>query len=776
MNRNKQRVGVCLLLSGVCLASSQAFALGVETHRTINVYAAGIVGLWNFDSYLHHGLALARGRLTSLRRGRQQLTVEQWLGEGGIREDDHVRFTHHFHDPLQPLDRAGLRVGPLSVGSSVAWMHDSSQDWSWSAARRLYYSALTEDDPVTREALWADLFRALGQVMHLVVDASVPEHTRNDMHPLGAMRIRNSYEAWVGSQHEANATQEAQFLARYLAAPIPAVTPTSVAALVDADHYDGSNPGVTVGADSRAPVAAGLAEISNANFFSEDTLRGQYPSPTDAGLIPVNLVTPLGKVRRYFSRPPGQGLLPANPLKAECASDAMSLRLPVGRAPYPCVDPLVWNQVAMHMLPRAVGYARGVLDYFFRGSLAVTDVTWDASGVRMDVWNTSDEEMEGVFEIWARHDPDSTRERRTKLATLGSGERIRLAPGDLYTFERIAIPSDARATAKHVLVFRGRLGAEDDAVAAQVFTVPHVDIRQTTYAAGTEFFCAAPAGSSAGPAANTTSTIRTDSRSCAWRIVAHHVTGTLATNMPVDPATRHPEPILAKIEARWTGDVNPVPLVVDGRSVGRTWLRHGSEPDPTTFEIHDPTVRVWTRPLALVVTYTTGRQAVLRMVRIVSAGVTHEKMMMLDNRTPPGTVLVASRRSATAFLSLDLTREFETVAHSGFAAPLSDAVNREFGSSSMSEGTVADRHMFLQMEIDEFQTFSASASASAAAQTVYDSIQLRAPHPDGPTYGWDAEVRRIYQPAEMEFLRAFVTAAPVPFTVRLTGAGVTGTQ
>ena len=246
--------------------------------------------------------------------------------------------------------------------------------------------------------------------------------------------------------------------------------------------------------------------------------------------------------------------------------------------------------------------------------------------------------------------------------------------------------------------------------------------------------------------------------------------------MPVDPATTHPEPILAKIEARWAGDANPVPLVVDGRTVGRTWLRQGSEPDPTTFEIHDPTVRGWTQLLALVVTYTNGREAVFRMVRIISAGVTHEKMMVFDNRTPPGTVLVASRRSATTFLSLDLAWEFETLAHSGFAAPRWTTANRAFGRSSISEGIVADRAIFLQMEIDDFQTFSASASASAAAQTVYESIELKSPHPDGPTYGWDAEVRRIYQPMDREFLRAFVTSAPVPFTVRLTGAGVAGTQ
>ena len=38
--------------------------------------------------------------------------------------------------------------------------------------------------------------------------------------------------------------------------------------------------------------------------------------------------------------------------------------------PYPCVDEAVWEETASHMLPRAVGYARGVLDYFFERYLA----------------------------------------------------------------------------------------------------------------------------------------------------------------------------------------------------------------------------------------------------------------------------------------------------------------------------------------------------------------------------------------------------------------------
>lgn len=733
-------------------------------------------------------LGFKHGRATSLRRDQRTLTIEDWVGEGGVREDDAWRFLFHFHDPLRPRETAGLGAGPVRFSSSMTWMHDPAQRWSWPWARRMYYAALTEEDPVRRDAMWADLFRALGQMMHLVVDASVPEHTRNDMHPLGAMKVENSYERWVGRQHEANPTQEAAFVAKYFGAPIgfaeellavgaAAVEPAEllpVARLIDADRYTGANPGVTVGADVRSPLGVGLAEIANANFFSEDTLRGQYPSPTDAGLIPVNLTTPLGKVRRYFSRPAGQGLLPANPLKAECASDALHLRaVPAGRPPYPCVDPLVWNQVAAHMLPRAVGYARGVLDYFFRGSLAVTDVSWDDSGVRMDIWNTSRDAMDGVFEIWARHDPDTPAERRTKLATIGEGERILLEPGYPNTFAGIRIPADARSSAKHVLVFRGRLGEEEDAVVAQVFTVPHIDVQQTTYSAETELVCPEPTTVSAPtPHPKTTVTVVSGAHRCEWRIVGHRVTGTLVTNMPIDMATTDPEPIVARIEARWGGAADPVPLVIDGRSVGGAWIRQGSEPDPRTFELLDPTARPVFGTLALVVTDTGGRQIVFPMARILSAVVAHEKMMVLDNRAPAGPVLVASRRSALALLSFDVAAYFETVTHSGFAAPLWAASQREFGNYAMSEGLFVSGGVFLQMEIDDFRTFAASEPSSA----FYDSIVLTSPHPDGPTYTWDAEVRRIYQPMEREFLRAFVTATPVAFPVRLTGAGAAGTQ
>jgi hypothetical protein len=769
----------------MCAFGGSVLTLGVDTHTLVNRQAA--LQSEYFRSHLREAIGFHDDVLTPLRKGNDSRQLVQWLEEGGAREDDGVRFLHHFHDPLQSPESAGLGRGPARFSSSIRWMHDPGQDWSWPAARNLYYQALTEADPVRRDALWADLFRAVGQIMHLVVDASVPEHTRNDMHPLGAMKVENSYERWVGSLHEANGAKEAEFVARYLSAPIGFVdellrsdnagaanAASLVARLVDADRYDGGNPYVTVGADSRTPVATGLAEIANANFFSEDTLRGQYPSPTDSGLIPVNLTTPFGKVRRYFSRPAGQGLLPANPVKAECASDGL-LAARAGRSPYPCVDPLVWGQVAAHMLPRAVGYARGVLDYFFRGSLAVSSVTWDDEGVLLQIQNTSAEEMEGVFEIWARHDPDTPRERRTRLVTLNGGDPVWIGAGEPFWFEGVQIPPDARPSATNVLVFRGRLGAEIDAVAAQVFTVPSVDVRQDTYTASTEFVCTAPTGTVARtPLPRTTVTVRSESHSCGWQIRAHHITGTLSTNMPVDPLTGRPHPVIARIQVQWASDPVPVPIVIDGRPAGTSWRRVGDEADPSSFEIADPTVRPALSSPYVVVIYIDGRQDVVQLARIGSANVSHEKFMLLDNRAPNGPTLIASRRSVTALLWYDWTTRFEAIEHSGYVPPINAATTRMFGTAGLSEGLFVSQFVYLDMVMDDFEVFG----DAPAAEDFYRAITLTSPHPDGPTYGWTAQVRRTYRPAERHFLKAFVTTEPEPFVVRLSGraGGITGTQ
>ena len=471
-------------------------ALNVRTHELVNIAAAGSAA---FDTYLREALGFSNGRETLLQNGPLDLTAELWLAEGGTHEDDGglltARFYNHFHNPLKPWSEAGLHATGHS-SSSVQWMQDPNQGWGWKDAREFYRKALTSSDLGTREAATADLFRALGQVMHLVVDASVPEHTRSDPHPLGTitnllgLRAGN-YEYWVSEQHAGPA--EGDFIARYLSNPIgfdssilqiPAppgesVATVPIARLIDTDRYQEHgplppDPNVTLGG------AIGLAEFSNANFFSEDTRHGTFPFPRRAGLTPSPRVAPKGsRVRAYLAKPAGQGLPTAVAL-AECVTERSVGRWTVSKsAPYPCVDEAVWQETATHMLPRAVGYARGVLDYFFRGRLRAEFWTYSVSPpgtALVAIVNESGESMSGNFQFYV----DGTSQFRQRASatyinvnsdpwSYYPGATFSLAPGEAAVAVMNAPPAGGT---HHMLVFEGRLGLEENAVASDTVVLP----------------------------------------------------------------------------------------------------------------------------------------------------------------------------------------------------------------------------------------------------------------------------------------------------------------
>ena len=356
------------------MAADTAIALNQPTHRLINQAAANTP---TFDGFLQTELGLRDGLVEFF----DHVPAIVWIGEGGDREDDGIRFFRHFHDPLQPWDEAGL----AQFDSSIRWMQrsDEVQGWSWHKARNSYWTALTTADPIAQQRNWADTFRALGQIMHLVVDASVPEHTRLDPHPLEGicrsvyLRCLGNYEYWVSDQHTAPESR-ADFIFTYLSTPIDfdrailqeptadLAAPIPIARLIDTDTYTGADPNVTL------TGAVGIAEVANANFFSEDTGDRSYPFPSLAMLEPSQRPAPrTGRPRAYFKKGLGDGM-PVDPALAECIfyqrTSAEGVLQPVS---YTCVDENVWKATARLMLPRAVGYARGVLDYFFRGRIEI---------------------------------------------------------------------------------------------------------------------------------------------------------------------------------------------------------------------------------------------------------------------------------------------------------------------------------------------------------------------------------------------------------------------
>jgi hypothetical protein len=479
----------CLILLALVLATPlaqiptvhDAFALNERTHEIINEQAAGASSI---DSTLRDQLGFSEGIRTTFRAAAETNTALRWIGRGGAREDESTaleyltgkaRSFRHFHDPLLLWDRSGLFY-PLTIPpritrfeSSIRWAQRSDQDresghgnFSWRDARRYFRSALTDPDPTLREQAFADTFRALGQVMHLIADASVPEHVRNDPHAEGWIEDKvgqvGNYEYWVQAQHVKSGTEPA-FIRDYLSAPITldpellqiavpsaeTIARVPIARLFDSDRYTGSNPDVTN--DSRI----GIAEVANANFVSEDTYYGEYPHPALANLPKyVGTYSKIGEKRSYY-RKEGAGLR-VDPVAAECVLDEAT-----GVATF-CKDDDVWRQTARHMLPRAVRYGQEVLDYFFRGKLDA-DVIVDPnneSQYRLIATNASEEALvDGTVTVYA-DDPQNN--VRIEVASASKIQVSGVQKGDPL-FDPLSFQPPENAE-RFMVVYQGTLGQE----------------------------------------------------------------------------------------------------------------------------------------------------------------------------------------------------------------------------------------------------------------------------------------------------------------------------
>jgi len=150
------------------------------------------------------------------------LSITGWIMRGAIREDDNpsetsdtdepggpfFRVFNHFYDPAngKGLSRFGIPIGapapdwalvPGTTGP-VFLVANKENHFTIANAREAMWRALTlktstggDDIPPSdwtgtkeerRKAYWATVFRALGDVVHLVQDVAQPQHTRNDAH------------------------------------------------------------------------------------------------------------------------------------------------------------------------------------------------------------------------------------------------------------------------------------------------------------------------------------------------------------------------------------------------------------------------------------------------------------------------------------------------------------------------------------------------------------------------------------------------------------------
>ncbi len=185
-----------VLLGLFVITPYQARAYNVQTH----IYLTSAI----FDFYKQHyaGHYSSSGLSDDLKN---------YLLEGSQREDDAPRWLNHFYDPVK--DR-GLTYDPaidplINVGTwekSVDWAQDEKNQNSLSyESTSLIASILNASQqkqlglfPDESNFAWQQAIRywingdkekalfSLGHILHLIEDASVPDHTRNDPHPFGS--------------------------------------------------------------------------------------------------------------------------------------------------------------------------------------------------------------------------------------------------------------------------------------------------------------------------------------------------------------------------------------------------------------------------------------------------------------------------------------------------------------------------------------------------------------------------------------------------------------
>jgi hypothetical protein len=418
------------------------------------------------------------------------------------------RSYNHFYDPLGPTNGYGKGlsdapfVGRVFIGKdSLTWAstsnclgHDfisiigrgsnigTSNIWSWQNARAYEWLGLTATDKLVRQTNLDNMFRAVGQVMHLLEDASQPQHVRNEQHvfPTNTWLYRN-FDPFISPIEEygkknytnlnygngsmldwqgAGFTKLEDFWDRHF------YTPGNVSVL-NADNSENPNGG---------PNTLGLAEWCNGNFLGDRHLFPEYYKPGDIEYYPYpsrDHSTDYNTVRAN----PSSGLHPLAPkngpgngiylhknadgvdIQYLSRVNFLGAKLPNANlkgVPYCTIrDDNVLSNYHNVFIPKAVKYCAGLLDYFFRGDIEVS-VQYDSGQYYVTILNDSGQDFSGgAFSLYQ----DDASENRTLVQPYDfTGET--LSDGDTTTF---TFSGPVSQITKFTLVYQGTILTPGDA-------------------------------------------------------------------------------------------------------------------------------------------------------------------------------------------------------------------------------------------------------------------------------------------------------------------------
>jgi len=241
-----------------------------------------------------------------------------------------------------------------------------------------------------RQAYWATTLRAVGDVLHLNQDMAQPQHTRNEPHS-GRLCLNDKtclaghtsvYEKYVNMR----ALQAASFDAG-LPSNVPIVMQARelsfggypVPSFGKYTDYWSTTPG------DRATQGKGLADYSNRGFFTAGKNLGssEYPSPSsNTSDYQVRTVIPV----RWDGTPTADNA-PSHVYYGSVRDqlqDASTPDVPLtsfgmwdqflqakSAAPDYTLNRINYDAMADLLLPRAVAYSAGLINFFFRGRIEI---------------------------------------------------------------------------------------------------------------------------------------------------------------------------------------------------------------------------------------------------------------------------------------------------------------------------------------------------------------------------------------------------------------------
>jgi hypothetical protein len=421
-------------------------------------------------------------------------TIAEWIVVGANHEDDTLstnfaRYRNHFYDPQH--GGQGYSFGALTGEPSPDWALEDmrtflTQTYSLKDARQYFYDALTLDNKDNRQQWMARTFYTLGHLIHHLQDMAQPQHTRNDSHGGGVFGAPSLYEMWTDRD--------------------------TVRSTLPYTGY----PAVTFDTARRFWIdqGRGIAEFTNTNFVSagtnfSGTSSAIGPNPnylkpdgtgatvstrqiTDPDLLGPN--QPLSGEIDFIGTPVTDNYRSAasgfNPRTSSYSLFDADLAQ-AGQQKTFSLNRFNFNEHQKFLIPRAVAYSAGLIDYFFRGNLGAEDVQFSASGTSLRVRNAIDTAKTPEWRNeMLRKGGELVIAFEYKLGTqvyMGKSDVVLLqediAPGHksatVYSFT-YSIPLTATAI-KERLVFKGIIGQEEGAVAYGPITPSGGFIFQSNY-------------------------------------------------------------------------------------------------------------------------------------------------------------------------------------------------------------------------------------------------------------------------------------------------------